>query len=111
MALVTVTESICVLYCRDLLHGDYNFLQEVNLWSGFVYIGIFAATLSAALGNLIGASRVLEALAKDDLFCKCISVQYYIACPTCIQFVSVQSPSGPRLAGRLTSKYYRLTVP
>ena len=83
-----ITEGICVLYCRDLLHGDYNFLQEVNLWSGFVYIGIFAATLSAALGNLIGASRVLEALAKDDLFCKCISVLYSLPCLYPIRFCS-----------------------
>jgi len=52
---------------RDLLHNNYGFLQEVNMVPGLIVMGIFAATLSAALSTLIGASRILQAISRDNL--------------------------------------------
>ncbi|BFZ23780.1 hypothetical protein BsWGS_26819 [Bradybaena similaris] len=53
---------------RYLLVNDYVFLQQVSIWKPLVVIGIFACTLSAALGNLIGGSRILQALGNDQLY-------------------------------------------
>ncbi|KAJ8280509.1 hypothetical protein GJAV_G00055700 [Gymnothorax javanicus] len=58
---------------RVLLRRDYSFLREINVWHPFVTIGVYSSTLSAAMCNLIGASRILYALARDDLFGKALS--------------------------------------
>mmetsp|Transcript_9502 Transcript_9502/g.12500 ORF Transcript_9502/g.12500 Transcript_9502/m.12500 type:complete len:920 (-) Transcript_9502:219-2978(-) len=41
---------------------------EISVWGPIVYAGIFAATLSSALAQLIGAPRILMSVARDDIF-------------------------------------------
>ncbi len=53
---------------RDLLLNDYNFLMNIALWSPLVIAGIWGATLSSALGGILGAPRILQAIARDRIF-------------------------------------------
>uniref|UniRef100_A0A3B4ZJV0 Solute carrier family 12 member 9 n=1 Tax=Stegastes partitus TaxID=144197 RepID=A0A3B4ZJV0_9TELE len=53
---------------RYLLQRDYSFLGDINLWPPMVTLGIYSSAMSAAMSNLIGASRILYALSKDNLF-------------------------------------------
>lgn len=53
----------------DLVQRPYASLMELSLW-GFgliVSLGVFAATLSSALGSFIGSPRILSALAVDKI--------------------------------------------
>ena len=43
-------------------------MQVISAWGPLIYAGCFAATLSSAISSLEGAPRVLQALAKDDIF-------------------------------------------
>uniref|UniRef100_A0A3Q1AZ22 Solute carrier family 12 member 9 n=1 Tax=Amphiprion ocellaris TaxID=80972 RepID=A0A3Q1AZ22_AMPOC len=59
---------------RYLLQRDYSFLGDINIWPPMVTIGIYSSAMSAAMSNLIGASRILYALSKDNLFGGCLAL-------------------------------------
>eukprot|EP00058_Branchiostoma_floridae_P006141 XP_002591629.1 hypothetical protein BRAFLDRAFT_114607 [Branchiostoma floridae] len=72
MATFVVYLLLCIFVAftceRDLLQNNYMVLQYINMWAPLPVIGLYSATLSAALSCLIGASRILEALSRDKLF-------------------------------------------
>jgi amino acid transporter len=52
---------------RATLIGDPLVMQKAARWGPAVLVGIWAASLSSALGSLLGAPRTLQALAKDHV--------------------------------------------
>jgi amino acid transporter len=54
----------------DLLERPFETLADHALWGTWylVVVGVFAATISSAVGSYLGAPRVLQALARDRIF-------------------------------------------
>ncbi len=42
-------------------------MQQIAFWGGAILLGVWGATLSSAVGSLLGAPRVLQALTKDEV--------------------------------------------
>ena len=40
-------------------------MKEIAFWSPAIFLGVWGATLSSALGSILGAPRILQALARD----------------------------------------------
>lgn len=55
---------------RFTLIDDLLIMTRVSLWSPLIYAGIYAATISSAIASLVGAPRILQAVARDNLFPK-----------------------------------------
>jgi len=52
---------------REMLLNDYNFLMKVAWFSPLVIAGIWGATLSSALGGILGGPRILQAMSSDRI--------------------------------------------
>jgi len=47
------------------LLGDYMIMHKMARWPVLILLGIYASTLSSALGSILAAPRTLEALSRD----------------------------------------------
>lgn len=61
---------------RDLLLSDKNFLLRIAWFSPFVIAGVWGATLSSALGGILGGPRILQAISADKITPKIFSKGY-----------------------------------
>lgn len=51
----------------DMKDNCFLALQEMSLFGPLIVLGVFAATLSSALGSFLGAPRILQAMGQDRL--------------------------------------------
>ncbi|MEA3446397.1 MAG: Na-K-Cl cotransporter, partial [Bacteroidota bacterium] len=61
---------------RDLLINDTNFLLKIAWFSPLVVAGIWGATLSSALGGILGGPRILQAISSDRITPKIFAKGY-----------------------------------
>lgn len=53
---------------REQLQSEpFAALQQMSVWGPLIVLGVFAATLSSALGSFLGAPRILQAMGQDRL--------------------------------------------
>ena len=53
---------------RETLIGERMVMRDIAAVPVLITVGVFAATLSSALGSMMGAPRILQALARDNIF-------------------------------------------
>ncbi len=51
----------------ESLLNDSLVMRNLSFWGDAILVGVWGATLSSALGSILGAPRVLQALAKDGI--------------------------------------------
>lgn len=52
---------------------DPLIMRKISYWGDAILIGVWGATLSSAMGSILGAPRVLQALARDGVLPKWLS--------------------------------------
>lgn len=67
---VYIAQAVAIGGCRprEVLIGDSMVIQDIAKVPVLIVAGVFAATLSSALGSMMGAPRILQAFARDEIF-------------------------------------------
>ncbi|MDR9450441.1 MAG: amino acid permease, partial [Acidimicrobiia bacterium] len=51
----------------EQLVADPLIMRNIAIWGDAILIGVWGATLSSALGSMLGAPRILQAIARDNI--------------------------------------------
>jgi len=64
---VALAVGFALFVDRELLLTDYNFLMKIAWFAPLVVAGIWGATLSSAMGGILGGPRILQAISSDRI--------------------------------------------
>ncbi len=64
---ITLAIFISLKIDSEVLKTDYNILMKMALFAPVVVAGIWGATLSSAIGGILGAPRILQAMSLDNV--------------------------------------------
>jgi len=64
---MTVPVFLALRVDPETLINDQFVIHKIAFWGGAILLGVWGATLSSAVGSLLGAPRVLQALTKDQV--------------------------------------------
>ncbi|KAI1942812.1 hypothetical protein LOZ66_001220 [Ophidiomyces ophidiicola] len=70
LTFVTYTVVVLVIastVTRESLYRGVNIIQDINISASLIVLGEFATTFFSALMGLIGAAKLLQAIARDNL--------------------------------------------
>ncbi len=70
---MTIPVFLAIWVDSETLVQDPLIMYKIALWGGAILLGVWGATLSSAVGSLLGAPRVLQALTKDNVLPKQLS--------------------------------------
>ncbi len=65
---VLLALALCGVATRAELQGNSLIMRDIAAVGVLITLGVFAATLSSALGSMMGAPRILQALGRDEVF-------------------------------------------
>ncbi len=75
---ITLAILFATLVDRDMLLNDTNFMMKIAWYSPLVVAGIWGATLSSALGGILGGPRIIQAVSQDKITPKFLGKGYGI---------------------------------
>ena len=94
------------------LKSNYTIMMDVARWRWAIVVGIMGATLSSALGSLVGAPRILMALAQDRLvpFPRALASRNHKGEPICAMLITGLLVEVSLFMGNLNSIAVLLTM-
>ena len=109
---IVIAVGYTVMAPPDQLRSNYTIMIDIAFWRWPVIAGIMGATLSSALGSLVGAPRILMALAEDHLvpFPKTLAARSAKGEPRLALLVTVLLVEVSLLMGNLDSIAVLLTM-